>query len=88
MSPQKDAISQLLSCDVNFLTPEHNLPEIKIDKKPKFKKKNFFKKKKKDLFGKRNSKAPKWAIAIGHEEMWKLHNGCPTKKDKENTSKD
>jgi len=32
-------------------------------------------------------KAPKWAIAIGHEEMWKLHNGCPTKKDKENTSK-
>ena len=32
-------------------------------------------------------KAPKWAIAIGHEEMWKLHNGCPTKKDKENASK-
>ena len=23
MSPQKDAISQLLSSDVNFLTPEH-----------------------------------------------------------------
>ena len=20
--------------------------------------------------------APKWAIAIGHEEKWKLHNGC------------
>ncbi len=24
--------------------------------------------------------APKWAIAIGHEEMWKLHNGCGGKK--------
>jgi hypothetical protein len=24
--------------------------------------------------------APKWAIAIGHEEMWKLHNGCGEKK--------
>jgi len=20
--------------------------------------------------------APKWAIAIGHEDKWKLHNGC------------
>jgi hypothetical protein len=20
--------------------------------------------------------APKWAIAIGHEDQWKLHNGC------------
>jgi hypothetical protein len=19
---------------------------------------------------------PEWAIAIGHEEMWKLHNNC------------
>lgn len=26
--------------------------------------------------------APKWAIAIGHEQMWKLHNGCPTDKEK------
>lgn len=26
--------------------------------------------------------APKWAIAIGHEQMWKLHNGCPTDEDK------
>lgn len=25
--------------------------------------------------------APKWAIAIGHEEKWKLHNGCNEKKD-------
>jgi hypothetical protein len=24
--------------------------------------------------------APKWAIAIGHEEKWKLHNGCGDKK--------
>jgi len=36
---------------------------------------------------KEECRAPKWAIAIGHEEMWKLHNGCPTKKDKENTLK-
>ncbi len=26
--------------------------------------------------------APAWAIAIGHEQMWKLHNGCPTDEDK------
>lgn len=25
--------------------------------------------------------APQWAIAIGHEHMWKLHNGCGEKKD-------
>lgn len=25
--------------------------------------------------------APKWAIAIGHEEKWKLHNGCSDKKE-------
>lgn len=25
--------------------------------------------------------APKWAIAIGHEEKWKLHNGCAEKKE-------
>ncbi len=25
--------------------------------------------------------APKWAIAIGHEEMWKKHNGCEEKKE-------
>jgi len=42
---------------IDGFEPEHNLPEIKIDKKPKFKKKTFFKKKKKSLFGKRNSKA-------------------------------
>jgi hypothetical protein len=27
--------------------------------------------------------APKWAIAIGHEEMWKLHNGCGKEKTKD-----
>ena len=44
---------------IDGFEPEHNLPEIKIDKKPKFKKKTFFKKKKKkkSLFEKRNSKA-------------------------------
>ena len=26
--------------------------------------------------------APAWAIAIGHEQMWKLHNGCPTDEKK------
>ena len=30
--------------------------------------------------------APQWAIAIGHEQMWKLHNGCPT--DDQPTDKD
>jgi hypothetical protein len=25
--------------------------------------------------------APQWAIAIGHEDKWKLHNGCSGKKD-------
>ena len=42
---------------IDGFEPEHNLPEIKIDKKPKSKKKTFFKKKKKSLFEKRNSKA-------------------------------
>lgn len=27
--------------------------------------------------------APKWAIAIGHEDKWKLHNGCTEKKAEE-----
>ena len=30
--------------------------------------------------------APKWAIAIGHEQMWKLHNGCPTDEKKAKSS--
>ncbi|RLD06307.1 MAG: hypothetical protein DRI65_07075 [Chloroflexota bacterium] len=25
--------------------------------------------------------APKWAIAIGHEDKWKLHNGCIEEKE-------
>lgn len=24
---------------------------------------------------------PAFAIAIGHEEMWKKHNGCPAKEE-------
>jgi hypothetical protein len=28
-------------------------------------------------------KAPKWAIAIGHEQLWKKHNGCLVVKDKQ-----
>ncbi|MBW5290172.1 MAG: hypothetical protein Rsou_1560 [Candidatus Ruthia sp. Asou_11_S2] len=35
--------------------------------------------------------ASSWAIAIGHEQKWKLHNGCPTKQEpqqeKKNSSK-
>jgi len=27
--------------------------------------------------------APKWAIAIGHEDKWKLHNGCAEEKAEE-----
>lgn len=27
-------------------------------------------------------KAPIWAVAIGHEQKWKLHNGCPSDLDK------
>lgn len=26
--------------------------------------------------------APAWAIAIGHEDKWKLHNGCTEEKNK------
>ena len=29
----------------------------------------------------KNCQAPAWAIAIGHEEKWKLHNGCTEPKD-------
>jgi len=25
--------------------------------------------------------APAWAIAIGHEQMWKKHNGCEDKNE-------
>jgi hypothetical protein len=28
--------------------------------------------------------APKWAIAIGHEDKWKLHNGCTEETEDEN----
>lgn len=27
-------------------------------------------------------KAPAWAVAIGHEDKWKLHNGCTEEKNK------
>ena len=26
--------------------------------------------------------APGWAKTIGHEQQWKLHNGCPSTEDK------
>lgn len=28
-------------------------------------------------------KVPAFAKAIGHEELWKKHNGCPTSEDKQ-----
>ena len=32
--------------------------------------------------------APSWAIAIGHEQKWKLHNGCPTDEAAKQNDKD
>lgn len=32
--------------------------------------------------------APSWAIAIGHEQKWKLHNGCPTEQESQQEKKD
>ena len=34
----------------------------------------------------KDCQAPGWAIVIGHEQKWKLHNGCPT--DDANKPKD
>ena len=31
---------------------------------------------------------PAFAKAIGHEDMWLLHNGCPPREKKENTDKE
>ncbi len=31
--------------------------------------------------------APIWAIAIGHEQKWKLHNGCPTEQESQQEKK-
>jgi len=31
--------------------------------------------------------APSWAIAIGHEQKWKLHNGCPTEQESQQEKK-
>ncbi|RLA01340.1 MAG: hypothetical protein DRQ47_08205 [Gammaproteobacteria bacterium] len=31
--------------------------------------------------------APKWAIAIGHEDKWKLHNGCTDENAEEKKQK-
>lgn len=31
-------------------------------------------------------KAPAWAVAIGHEEKWRLHNGCTTESKKKNNN--